>query len=111
MNMTGEQIKKLAKIKKLIIQGHKKFACRNDRNYIQELLDIGITVDCAWQEILTLSSYCYFPDYMPFFSKNGDDALTFKKTINGNLVYIKVKIEEYNNNEITVCLSFHLDYK
>lgn len=109
--MTGEQIKLLAKMKKLINKGYKKFACRKDRDYLQELLDIGITVDGAWQEILTLSKYNYYPDYKPFDLEDNKDALIFKKYINGYLVYIKIKIEEYNNNEMTVCLSFHIDHK
>ena len=31
--------------------------------------------------------------------------------INGIVAYIKLKIEEYNNEEQTVCLSFHKDIK
>lgn len=33
--MTGEQLKQLSKMKKLINQGHKRFASRKDRDYIQ----------------------------------------------------------------------------
>ena len=40
--MTNEQLKQLSKMKKLINQGYKRFATRKDRDYIQELLDIGI---------------------------------------------------------------------
>lgn len=108
--MTGEQLKLLAKMKKLITKGNKKFTNRRDRDYLEELLEIGITESLAWQEILTLSSYNYVPDYKPFYSK-GENSLVFKKDINGNRVYIKLKIEEYNNKEMTVCLSFHIDYK
>lgn len=111
MMMTSEQLKQLSKMKKLIIQGCKRFACRKDRDYIQELLDIGITEEMAWSEILTLSAQNYVYDYKPFYAKHSDDALTFKKTINGCKVYIKIKIEEYNNNDATVCLSFHIDHK
>ena len=98
------------KIKKLITKGNKRFANRKDRDYLEELLEIGITESLAWQEILTLSSYNYVQDYKPFYSKS-ENSLVFKKDINGNRVYIKLKIEEYNNKEMTVCLSFHLDYK
>ena len=108
--MTGEQLKLLTKMKKLITKGNKRFANRKDRDYLEELLEIGITESLAWQEILTLSSYNYVPDYKPFYLKS-DSSLVFKKDINGNRVYIKIKIEEYNNKEMTVCLSFHLDYK
>lgn len=108
--MTGEQLKLLAKMKKLITKGNKRFIIRKDRDYLEELLAIGVTKSVAWQEILTLSSYDYIPDYKPFYSKS-ENSLVFKKDINGNRVYIKLKIEEYNNKEMTVCLSFHIDYK
>ena len=111
MSMTSEQLKQLSRMKKLINQGCKKFASRKDRDYIQELLDIGITEEMAWNEILTLSNQNYACDYKPFYAKRLDDALTFKKVINGYKVYIKIKIEEYNNNDVTVCLSFHIDHK
>ena len=108
--MTSEQIKTLAKMKKLINQGCKKFAEREDRNYLQDLLDIGISEIDAWNEVLALSSYYYYPDYRPFYYKGNGSALTFKKMINGYLVYIKLKIEKYNEKEETVCLSFHIDF-
>lgn len=111
MTMTGEQLKQLAKMKKLINQGCKKFIGRKDRDYIQELLDIGITEEMAWNEILTLSAHNYVYDYKPFYGKRGEDALTFKKIINGYKVYIKIKIEEYNKKDTTVCLSFHIDHR
>ena len=111
IDMSEEQIRQLAKMKKLIHCGRRRFVVRKDRDYIQELLNIGITENEAWQEILTLSSKNYYPDYKLFSSKNGDDALIFKKYINGYIVYIKLKIEQYNNSEMTVCLSFHIDHK
>ena len=109
--MTGKQLKQLSRMKKLISQGHKRFACRKDRDYLQELLDIGITEEATWNEILTLSAQNYVYDYKPFYEKMGDDALTFKKMINGYKVYIKIKLEKYNNMGTTVCLSFHIDYR
>ncbi len=109
--MTSEQLKQLSKMKKLINQGCKRFATRKDRDCIQELLEIGITEEMAWSEMLTLSAQNYVYDFKPFYAKHTDDALTFKKMINGSKVYIKIKIEEYNNNDATVCLSFHIDHK
>lgn len=108
--MTGNQLKLLSKMKKLITKGNKKFACRKDRDYLEELLEIGISEKIAWQEVLTLSSYNYVFDYKPTYFKS-ENTLVFKKDINGNRVYIKLKIEEYNSREMTVCLSFHKDYK
>ncbi len=108
--MTGEQLKLLSRMKKLIIMGNRKFANRKDRDYVEELMEIGITETFAWQEILTLSAYNYIPEYKPLYTK-GENALIFKKDINGNRVYIKLKIEEYNNKDMTVCISFHIDYR
>ena len=108
--MTGKQLKLLSQMKKLIQNGKRRFANRFERNYIQELLDIGITEDEAWQEMLTLSSINYIVDYKPIYAKS-NNTLTFKKEIKGYLVYIKLTIEEYNNEEETVCLSFHIDYR
>ena len=103
--MTGEQLKLLSQMKKL------RFANRLDRNYTQELLDINITEDDAWREILTLSSINYIFDYKPSYAKTNNNTLTFKKEIKGILVYIKLTIEEYNSEEETVCLSFHIDHR
>lgn len=109
--MTEYQKRLLSRMKKLINDGCKKFEERKDRDYVQDLLNIGITLDEAWQEILSLSSINYFPDQRPIYLKKGDDALVFKKSINNNIVYIKIKMEPYNNHETTVCLSFHIDHK
>ena len=108
--MTGEQIKLLAQMKRLIRNGKRRFAAREDRNYSQELVAIGITEYEAWKEILTLSSINYVFDYKPFYAKS-KNTLTFKKVIEGVLVYIKLTIEEYNSEKETVCLSFHIDYR
>ena len=105
--MTGEQIKLLTTMKKLISQGHRRFEVRKDRDYLQDLLDIGITEKDAWNEVLLLSSYDYQIDYRPFYKRGDKPALVFKKIINGYMVYIKILLED---NE-TVCLSFHIDHK
>lgn len=83
--MTGEQLKLLAKMKKLITKGNKKFAPRKDRDYIEELLEIGISENLAWQEVLTLSSYNYVPDYKPFYLKTEN---TYLKKILMEIEYI-----------------------
>lgn len=108
--MTGEQIKLLTKMKKLIMQGKRHFEPRKDRDYVLALFELGITEEEAWNYILRLNSYYYYPDLKPFYAKSGE-ALVFKMKINGITAYIKLKIEEYNNEEETVCLSFHRDTK
>ncbi len=108
--MTREQIKLLLLMKNLIRSGKRRFATRKDRNYSQELFEIGIMEEDAWKEILSLSSINYVVDYKPFYAKS-KNTLTFKKRIKGELVYIKLTIEEYNSEKETVCLSFHIDYR
>ena len=98
-------------MKRLINKGFRKFVNRKDRDYVQELEDIGISEEKAWREILTLSKINCVVDYKPFYNKKDGDALIFKKEINNNIVYIKLKIELDSNEEWTVCLSFHIDYK
>lgn len=108
--MTNEQIKLLSKMKKLINQGKKRFASRRDRDYVEALLDLGITEEEAWNCILRLNVHYYCHDFKPFYARDGE-ALVFKMKINNNIAYIKLKIEEYNKEEQTVCLSFHKDIK
>ena len=97
-------------MKKLILQGKRRFIPRTDRDYVEELLELGITEEEAQNYILRLNSYFYYFDFKPSYAKEGD-ALVFKTKINNDIAYIKLKIEEYNNEEQTVCLSFHKDYK
>ena len=108
--MTNDQIKLLSKMKKLINQGKKRFVPRKDRDYVESLLELGITEEEAWNYILRLNINYYCHDFKPFYAKDGE-SLVFKMKINDNIAYIKLKIEEYNNEEETVCLSFHKDIK
>lgn len=43
MQMTPTQLKQLAKMKQLINKGYRRFAYRKDRDYVSELLEIGIS--------------------------------------------------------------------
>lgn len=109
--MTSSQLKVLSEIKKLVKLGKRKFAQRKDCDYLQDLLEIGITEEEAWNQVLYLNKNFWFIDPKPSYSKKSDDALLFKKQINGILVYIKIKIEIENDNEMAVCLSFHKDWR
>ncbi len=107
--MNEKQLRLLNSAKKLINNGKRRFQIRPDRDYIQDLLAIGITEEYAWKIILSLSNIDYVFDYRPFYNKEGN-ALVFKRIINGYMVYIKIKIESNNDLENeTVCLSFHID--
>ena len=70
--MTVAQLKLLTKMKKLIKKGKRKFATRKDRDYVSDLLELGITEEEAWNYILILNSYYYILDYRQTYSKNGD---------------------------------------
>ena len=109
--MSKEQIRYLSKIKKLVSENHCRFLSERDtRNYIDDLMDIGISVEEAWYHIMQLKPAFYNPDRKPNYNKKGEDALLFKKPINGYIVYIKLKIEVRDSHEETVCISFHKDH-
>lgn len=96
-------------MKKLIKLGKRRFQIRKDRDYLQDLLELGISESEAWNIILELNKHFYFNDPKPLYYKN-TDTLIFKKQINGIIAYIKLKIEDNNNREeIVVCISFHED--
>lgn len=106
--MNGAQLKLLSKMKKLITSNHKRFECRSDRDYVEDLLEIGITEEEAWNCILGLNLHFYVFDPKPNYSKDGE-SLVFKREVNEIMTYIKLKIEKNIGEEEVVCLSFHKD--
>ena len=97
-------------MKKMIRQKQRRFQQRPDRDYLADLLEIGITEEEAWNIILTLNKNSYFPDTKPEYYKSGE-SLVFKREINGVMTYIKLKIENRNKRDEVVCISFHADNK
>lgn len=107
--MNNKEIQMLKKMKQLISNGKCKFKKRHDRDYLEDLINLGITIDDAWDIILRLKPQTFFYDeYYNITSL--DNALTFHWLVNGKVAYIKLKIE-YENGEETVCWSFHEDGK
>ena len=105
--MNGEQLRLLSKMKKLVKEGKRRFQIRRDRDYLQALLEIGISENDAWEYVLGLNKNFYVPDTKPNYSVNGE-ALIFKRSVNGTLAYIKLKVEQDSRGmDETVCLSFH----
>jgi hypothetical protein len=100
----------LKKMRRLINQGNKRFVMKRDGRYYYEILleDFGITDKKAWEHIKNLNEHFLCNDEVPSYISS--DAFVFKKLINGEIAYIKVKIEERNNFEEVVCISFHRDY-
>lgn len=108
MLVNQEEVILLSKMKKLVRESKCRFKIRQDRDYLQDLLDIGITEERAWEEILLLNKNFYFLDPKPNYLKK-NAILLFKKKINAKDVYIKLELETINNEEV-VCWSFHIDY-
>ncbi len=107
--MNNKQIELLTKMKKLIKNNKRRFNPRNDRDYVKELFELGITENEAWNYILGLNANYYIVDYKPSYNASSN-SLTFKRKINNEVAYIKLIIEVYENGEETVCLSFHKDH-
>lgn len=105
--MNKEQIKLLNKMKILIRKGKRRFKERKDRSYKDALAKLYLTEEHAWKHILSLNSNMYFIDPKPNYYKD-NNTLIFKKIINNYKVYIKLKIDFINGEEI-VCWSFHKD--
>ncbi|HWO75035.1 MAG TPA: hypothetical protein VNM69_03840 [Bacillus sp. (in: firmicutes)] len=104
----------LKQIKNLISKGKYDFITRKYKlpngerlNYIQSLLEIGLTnIDDAWKEILSLTPRHYFRGPTPDRDRDGE-VWEFKKEINGVMTYIKLKIDRKRG---CVCMSFHKDW-
>jgi len=80
-----------------------------EKTYVQVLIDdFGITVEEAWRIITFLNKFDYCIDSMPDYNKK-EDTHIFKRMVNGTMAYIKVRIEEMNNDSTGVCISFHKD--
>ena len=108
--MDGAQLKEFSKMKELITMGKRRFEVRPDRDYLKDLVELGISEEEAWNYILLLNKNFYFYDPKPDYYKNLN-TLIFKRKINDVLAYIKLKIEKNNNDDEVVCLSFHRDDK
>lgn len=98
----------LTQAKRLLSAGDYRFVPR--RKNMQALADHGLTITDAKDEILGLM----IDDYYKGPKKDYDntqpgDIWEFKKTIDGKLFYVKLKIQEQNGKDILKCLSFHED--
>lgn len=105
--MNQQDIKLLNKMKRLIRIGQKRFNERKDRDYKKDLSKLFLTEEEAWNQILSLNINLFFIDPKPNYLKD-KNTLVFKKVINKTKVYIKLKIEIINDEEV-VCWSFHRD--
>ena len=103
--MPDETVTFLTKSKKLVSNKKRSVAARAD--FVQNLALIGIlNMDEIWSLILSLTKFQRLTDYKPAYD-GGQEAYIFIKKIQGEDIYIKLKIEIQNNEETLVCLSFH----
>ena len=98
----------LAKMKRQVSAGKYDFVPR--RKNMQALAQHGLTISDAKDEIFGLVVEDYYKgpkqDLDPL--KPGD-IWEFKKNIDGQPFYIKVKIVQVNGEDIVKCLGFHQD--
>ena len=101
-------LKFLAKAKKLLSAGKFTFVPR--RKNLQALSAHGLTILDMKNEILGLAVGDYYKgpkqDFDPL---QPGDIWEFKKDIDGEEFYVKLKIQKINDEEILKCLSFHED--
>lgn len=98
----------LAQAKRLLAAGDYVFVPR--RKNMQALADHGFTISDAKSEILDLivSDYYKGPkrDFDPC---QPGDIWEFKKNVDGEMFYVKLKIQNQSGRDILKCLSFHED--
>lgn len=98
----------LAQAKNLLVAGSYVFVPR--RKNLQALFDHGLTVADAKNEILGLVVDDYYKGpKCDFDSKQPGDIWEFKKTVDDDIFYVKLKIQNQNGKDILKCLSFHED--
>ena len=98
----------LERMKRLISAGKYDFVPR--RKNMQALAQHGLTILDAKNEILGLVVGDYYKGPKQDFDQNRPgDIWEFKKNIDGNSFYIKVKITQENGEEILKCMGFHDD--
>ena len=98
----------LERMIRLISAGKYDFVPR--RKNMQALAQHGLTILDAKNEILGLVVGDYYKGPKQDFDHNRPgDIWEFKKNIDGNSFYIKVKITQENGEEILKCMGFHDD--
>lgn len=109
--MPDEIVTFLKRVKQLVVAKKRRFSNRlyKGLDYKEVLVkDFGITVNEAWNQILSLHPKEHIPDDK-FSYDQRSDALIFKRVVNGTKAYIKLKIELWCNEDYVVCISFHKD--
>ncbi len=98
----------LTKAKNLIVAGEYDFVPRS-RN-LRALAERGLTIANAKIEILGLMVSDYYKGPKRDFDRNQNgDIWEFKKSVDGEQFYVKLKIQNQNGKDVLKCISFHED--
>lgn len=98
----------LAEAKNLMTAGKYVFIPR--RKNMQALAEHGMTVADAKNEIIGLVVGDYYKGpKQDFDPTQPGDIWEFKKDVDGEQFYVKLKIQKRNGEDILKCLSFHED--
>ena len=98
----------LEEAKSLISTGRYDFVprCKN----MQSLAEHGLTISDVRDEILSLTTGDYYSGPKRDHDANRPgDVWEFKRNVDGDIFYVKVKISEDNRGKVLKCLSFHED--
>lgn len=95
----------LKEFKGIVTTGRGLYIIDRQKN-TESLLELGLTKRNCREEILNLSveNYCNGPK--PDFDRPGM-IWEFGKKINGDEIYIKLKIAEVGSEKLAKCISFH----
>ena len=98
----------LARAKKLMTKGRYVFVPRSKN--LQALSGVGLTIADAKSEIIGLVVGDYYKGPKQDFDKTQPGEIwEFKKNIDGEQFYVKLKIQNKNGVDVLKCLSFHED--
>ncbi len=98
----------LEEMKNLVSAGKYDFVPR--RKNMMALARYGLTIKDAKNELLGLIVKDYYKGPKKDFSvSHPGDIWEFKKNVNGQPFYVKVKIVDVNGENILKCLGFHDD--
>ena len=98
----------LTKAKKLMTAGKYVFIPRGKN--LQALSNHGMTIIDAKSEIIGLVAGDYYKGpKQDFDPTQPGDIWEFKKDVDGEQFYVKLKIQNRNGEDVLKCLSFHED--
>ena len=98
----------LVRTKNLMTAGKYVFVPRGKN--MQALSDHGLTIADAKCEIIGLVVGDYYKGPKQDFDSNQPgDVWEFKKDVDGEQFYVKLKIQNRNGEDVLKCLSFHED--